>query len=45
MRKRTTDNENQRKARDIPGARDGMARIQRKANGIKAKIKPEENQK
>lgn len=45
MRKRTTGDEDGRKAREIPGTRDRMARIERKENRIQKKIKPEENQK
>lgn len=45
MRKRTTDVQDRRKARKIPGTRDRMAGIETKENIIPEKIKPEENQK
>ena len=35
MRKRTTDDEDRRKAREITGARDRVASIERKENSIK----------
>lgn len=48
MRKRTTHDENGRKAREIPGTTDRMARIEqgkKKKKEYKRKIKPKENQK
>lgn len=45
MRKRTTDDKDRRKARELLEARERIARRESKGDSIKEKIKTEENQK
>lgn len=44
MRKRTTDDKDRRKARELLEARERIARRESKGDRIKEKIKTEENQ-
>lgn len=45
MTKRTTDDKDRRKARELLGARERIARRESKGDRIKEKTKTEENQK